>query len=221
MISPASAPPTPPQRHLACRNDPDRWFNPARRTAALAACLQCPARRWCAQQALKHRASWGMWAGIWIDGELGDVAHHLRAIAAAPAVPPQLHTVAPPGSQVLAAPPPRSRRGDNAWVRAAVTARSSGHCEILAPGCRYTNDRIASRVTGQAAHDADAASQLYIVCGACEMTLEQLEPAIACRLGYRIDTAQLPGRVPFYWRQHRWVLLDPSGRLRDAELAAA
>ncbi|MBV8348783.1 MAG: WhiB family transcriptional regulator [Mycolicibacterium sp.] len=214
--TPATAPSGPPRRRLACQNDPERWFDPEQRTAALAACLHCPARPWCARQALQQRASWGMWAGIWIDDDLGQVAYYLRAIAAGPGAPRRLRSMSPPSTAALATQPSPRRGEDNAWVRAAVTARSSGHCEIMPAGCRYSGDKIASRVIGLAPHDADTASLLYIVCGACEMTLERIEHPIARRLGYRIDGAQLPGRVPFYWRQHRWVLLEPSGRLRDS-----
>jgi hypothetical protein len=106
-------------------------------------------------------------------------------------------------------------------VRAAVTARSSGHCEIMAPGCRYTCDRIAARMAGLAVHNADVASLLYVVCGACEVTLERVERPIARKLGYVIDSAQHASTVPFYWRQTRWVLLNAVGRLGSAEDAVA
>ena len=60
-VSPAVAAES--MNELPCQQDPDRWFDRADRTHALAACLACPVRSWCARQALRDRASWGMWAG--------------------------------------------------------------------------------------------------------------------------------------------------------------
>ena len=210
-----------PGVRLACQSDPERWFNPHHRTYALHACLHCPARSWCAQQALTHRASWGMWAGIWIDENPEQVAHYLQAIAAGPLPPAGSADPAQPngaGAEPPARPGPRA--DDHAWVRAAVTARSSGHCEVMAPRCRYSCDAIASRVEGLRTRDADTASLLYISCGACQVTLDRLAHPIARRLGYRIP-GQPAANIPFYWRQSRWVLLDSIGRLRGTDPMAA
>ena len=219
--SPASTAnrPTPPAAlRLACQLDPERWFDRANRTEALAACLNCPARRWCAGQALRQRAFWGMWAGIWIDGHLADVAPYLRAIAASPA-----------GSQPRGLPVTRCSdrarvpelpvlTGDQ-WVRAMVTARSSGHCEIMAPGCRYSADNMASRVHGLAVRHAEAPALIYMVCGRCEDTLTHVDGPIARRLGYLLDSPSQAASAPFYWRQSRWHLLDEVGGLREAAAA--
>jgi hypothetical protein len=51
-----SAPP-PPSAALACQRDPERWFDRRHRRDALAGCLVCPVRRWCARQAQAYRAS--------------------------------------------------------------------------------------------------------------------------------------------------------------------
>ena len=71
-----------PEVPLACHLDPDHWFDRAARTASLAACLACPFRRWCARRALQYRPSWGMWAGVWIDGRFAPPPGYLDAIAA-------------------------------------------------------------------------------------------------------------------------------------------
>ncbi len=67
---------------LACQLEPDRWFDRTHRTYTLQQCLACPARRWCAEQALRYKPISGMWAGIWIDGQFDRAARYLRAIAA-------------------------------------------------------------------------------------------------------------------------------------------
>lgn len=225
--SPATTPPP-------CRRYPDRWFDRANRTDALATCLACPVRSWCAQHALQQRASWGMWAGIWIDGRLDDVAHYLHAIAAGtPARHPRRANAAtppPPRAQATrrptpthttarSAPPPPRTPADRPSLRAVLMIRSSGHCEIMAPGCRYTSDKIASRLAGGTAEDADA-SVVYIICRVCAATLSQLDRQIAVRLGYLVGSPGRAAAVPFYWRQSRWVQLAPAGGLCETASGA-
>ena len=226
-----------PSTALPCQRDPERWFDRANRTDALANCLACPVRSWCAQSALAQEASWGMWAGIWIAGRLDDVAHYLRAIAATPDARP--HRTQPAAATVPAPPPPQdaTRRpipgptgpapaagpeptaADRLSVRAALMTRSSGHCEIMAPGCRYTSDKIVSRVPGLAVGDADDASVVYVICNPCEATLSHLDRQIAHRLGYLVSQGRAAA-ARFYSRQWRWVQLEATGRLRDTEADA-
>ena len=193
---------------LACRLDPDRWFDRADRTHALAACLACPARSWCAQEALSAKASWGMWAGIWIDGNLTDAARYLRAIAedrpsATPPPPATIHRISPPRQPVVIPRPA------NHSVAAVITARSSGHCEILAPGCRLDLDTIACRID-RCREPADAAGG-YAVCRNCRAAVTGMEPGLRRRLGYTVDSLAATTSVPFYWRQSHWMRLDPAG----------
>ena len=224
-----------PRRPLACQDEPDRWFNRSQRTEALTHCLQCPARRWCAQQALDHRASWGMWAGIWIDGRLDDVAHYLRAIAAeasAPADPAPAHP-----DNTAPAPPARPNRpaalasyaattrhtaaGTDESRRQAVMevimARSSGHCEVMTPQCRYTLDTLASRIPDRSGWDAADASAAYAVCRQCQQVLAATDARLARRLGFLVDPPRRPGFVPIYWRQARWVYLDDGPTILAAD----
>ena len=154
---------------LPCHLDPDRWFDRADRTHALAACLACPARSWCARQALSANASWGMWAGIWIDGNLADAAHYLRRSprTAPPATPPPpaaTHRIEPPRQPVVIHPPA------NHSVAAVITARSSGHCEIIAPGCRLDLDTIASRI--DRCRELPDAAGGYAVCRNCRAAVD-------------------------------------------------
>ena len=102
---PSAMPPTAPP---PCSTQPERWFHRAHRAHALVTCVQCPVRRWCAQEALLTKATWGLWAGIWIDGRLSEVAHYLDAIATdTPAIPTA------PATTPEASPParPRARTG--------------------------------------------------------------------------------------------------------------
>ena len=85
---------------LACHTDPDRWFDSGARTAALAECLACPHRRWCAQRALKYQPRWGMWAGIWIPGRFDAVKHFFDAVAADTALPHPPNAAARPAPAV-------------------------------------------------------------------------------------------------------------------------
>jgi hypothetical protein len=144
--SPAAAPGS--VNELPCQRDPDRWFDRRNRTDALTGCLACPARSWCARQALSDHATAGMWAGIWIDGNLVDVADYLQAIAEAapPSTPPPprtIHRTEPPRLPPVIRPPAKHT------AAAVITARSSGHCEIMAADCLFALDAIASRIRGR------------------------------------------------------------------------
>jgi hypothetical protein len=195
---------------LPCQRDPDRWFDRADRTHALAGCLACPARSWCARQALGDHASWGMWAGIWIDGNLADIAPYLQAIAeAAPPNPPppvtNAHRIeAPPRSPVIRPPATHT-------VMATITARSSGHCEIMAPDCRLGLDAIASRIRGRCWQELPDAAAGYAVCRTCQAVVTRMESRMSYQLGYIVDGPADAAAVPFYWRQNRWMLLDSAG----------
>lgn len=215
---------------LACQLEPDRWFDRTHRTYTLQQCLACPARRWCAEQALRYKPISGMWAGIWIDGQFDRAARYLRAIAAD--VPLRHGPTAPPEAAETPPLPAKTFSGNEAasavttapartWptpdsVRAAVAARSSGHCELMAPGCHYTAAAIISRLTGPGATLPECPSLVFEACRSCAITLSRCDPAIARRGGYVIGGAHDGPVTPFYWRQTRWALLTPSGHLVDA-----
>jgi hypothetical protein len=200
---------------LACQRDPDRWFDRVDRTDALAGCLQCPARKWCARQALSVRPAYGMWAGIWIDHNLPDVSHYLHAIAEASpsATPPPAPTTAPPSPVPAISDYPRPTRipDRRASVPALITARSSGHCEILSPDCLLTSDGIVSRIPRRLAFELRDPAGGYVACRRCRAVVTKMEPRLARAMGYLVDARHDPGAVPFYWRQSRWMLLDSAG----------
>jgi Transcription factor WhiB len=195
---------------LPCQRDPDRWFDRRNRTHALTGCLACPARSWCARQALSDHATAGMWAGIWIDGNLADVADYLQAIAEAapPSTPPPpttIHRTEPPRSPHVIRPPAKHT------VAAVITARSSGHCEIMAADCLLTLDAIASRIRGRCGRELTDAAAGYAVCQSCQGAVAWMEPRLSQQLGYIVDNPANAATVPFYWRQSRWMRLDSAG----------
>ncbi|MEE6140324.1 WhiB family transcriptional regulator [Mycobacterium sp. 050128] len=221
----STCPPPLRPNDLACQRDPEQWFNRRRRRDTLRQCLQCPARPWCAQQALKWQASWGMWAAVWIDGRHGDAAPYLHAIAAdddvvidyRPAVSEILSSPRPP------APAPLHRPVVSARARstdAAVLARSCGHCEVFADGCRYTFDRIVRRHPGERSAENPSPTALFAACVACAEIVNSLGARWATRLGYVVNEGRDPASVPFYWRGSRWVLLDRDGWLTEVRADA-
>ena len=219
---------------LPCQLQPDWWFDRSRRTYTLGQCLDCPARRRCAQEALRYKPNLGMWAGIWIDGRFDQVAYYLAAVATnvplrrsptaaseeadATPLPPKAFSRNEAGCTVTAVPArtwptPRS-------VRAAVVARSSGHCEVTAPGCQYTAATIISRLPGPRATLPECPSLVFDACRSCAITLSRCDPVIARRRGYVTGGVHDGPLTPFYWRQTRWALLTSSGHLVDAGDAA-
>jgi hypothetical protein len=211
---------TPISEPVPCRVNPDQWFSRANQAAALAGCLACPYRRRCAQHALQSQPSWGMWAGIWINGRFAAAAAPLQAVAAdyqsvaqhqpePPRLPPSRPRVSPAGV-----------RCTTAWIdpRTLVYARAEGFCEILAHGCRLTADAIVSRVPSR---DGGDASTLFSVCQECAITLECMDFQLVRRLGYRVVAAADAAATPFLWRQKHRLLLDGHGGLRRADASAA
>jgi hypothetical protein len=213
---------TPPPRSnvLPCQRDPERWFERRRHSDALAGCLSCPARRWCAREALECRASWGLWAGVWIDGRHDDAVPHLRAIATGVLQQAAALVTAAPNEQRPAAdqvPTPLRRpaaSGGRASVRATVLARSSGYCEVLAEDCRLSFDRLVSRRASEMS-ESPAAPDLFAACHRCADMVAALDPNLSNRFGYLVDGHRDSAQVPFYWRQSRWVLLDRDGWLTE------
>jgi hypothetical protein len=221
--SPSRAVAAEPMNELPCQRDPDRWFNRADRTYALAGCLACPARSWCARQALGDDASWGMWAGVWIDGNLAEIAPYLQAIAetAQPTPPPPTAPPLPTNTYRIEAPrrPPVIRPPAKHTVAAVITARSSGHCEVMAADCGLGLEAIASRIRGRHCQELADAAAGYAVCRACQAVVAQMEPRLSYQLGYIVESPASAARVPFFWRQSRWMRLDSAGGAAPCALA--
>lgn len=215
--SPAPQMPTTP----VCQRNPEQWFDRRHRREALAACLACPIRRWCAEQALKWHASDGLWAGVWIDGHHQGAAPYLKAIAAgreaAPAHPDppkndDTTTNEPPSGAPLVRPmaPTASHS-----TKATVLARSSGNCEVFVEGCNYTFDRLVARCTSRDHTENHSPTGVFVACELCADAIARMEPRLAKRFGYLIGASVDPASVPFYWRASRWVLLERDGWLTE------
>lgn len=201
-----------PAQQLACQRDPEQWFIGAHHDAAVRACLQCPRKRWCASQALETRASFGMWAGIWVDDNLADVAPRLQAIVEQPAVLAAVPAIEASGArEAIAQRPPLEATGVDDRRRAVVrviTARSSGHCEVMTQGCRYSFDTLGSRLSNVAGADTLDAACAYAACTPCQQALESTNPGLLRSLGYLVKPPARAAGTAFYWRQARWVYLD-------------
>jgi hypothetical protein len=206
---------------LACQRDPDGWFDRRHRRAALAGCLVCPARRQCAREALTARATWGMWAGVWIDGRHHAAAPYLRAIADDDATPTRRRAPVIGAADHPPSPPaplhrPPSAAGPAGSASAALLARSCGHCEVFAEGCRYTFDRVVNRCPAAPTVNPGAA-KLFAACATCADVVARLAPQLAIRSGYLVAAGHDPASVPFLWRGSRWVLLDRHGWLTEID----
>lgn len=169
------------------------------------------------------RASWGMWAGIWIDGRLSPVEPLLRAVAEdSPSPPP-----APTDTRIVVEAPDRRhplprrglpRRPDS--VRQAVLARSSGHCEIMRPGCTLGADTHLSRVPTVDVRDVQTPAAAFAACHCCALGLtDPACHALSVHLGYAVSRASRLAGTPFFWRSDRWVRFDDSGRVHDTDPA--
>jgi len=209
-----------------CQLDPERWFDRRHHAVASALCLGCPARRWCAREALQSRAAWGLWAGVWIDGQHEDAIQHLQAVATgalaqssamAASVIDERERSGPTGDSRWA--PTSLRRPDGSSlassVRTAVLARSYGHCEVFGDGCGYTYDRVVGRRSAIFASETPTPPDLFAACSSCADMVAALDPKLAVQFGYVTDTQRSLAHVPFYWRQSRWVLLDRDGWLAE------
>jgi hypothetical protein len=152
-----------------------------------------------------------MWAGIWIDGgNLTDVKRYLLAITeGTPSAPPlpaahvqrievarRLRVIRPPAKHSVAA---------------VITARSSGHCEIMAADCLLTLEAIASRIRGRCGRELADPAAGYAVCRICQAAVTRMEPRLSHQLGYIVDNPANAANVPFYWRQSSWMSLDSAG----------
>ncbi|WP_073683701.1 WhiB family transcriptional regulator [Mycolicibacterium obuense] len=222
MTSPPSRRNTSVTEPPPCRLDPDQWFCRSHRTRALATCLTCPLRRSCAQLALECRPSWGMWAGIWIDGRFSAAAALLDEVAADdPPVAPEHDPPLPPKKPRRSAVFPagvQSGADFRMRPRTLVFARSEGYCEIMATGCHLTADAVISRVPRRG--DGDA-STLFAVCQECAITLQRMDSQMIYHLGYRLDSVSDAAATPMLWRQKHRLLLDARGGLRDPSVLAS
>lgn len=214
----STAAPTP------CREHPGDWMDPTRRALTRHQCLSCPSLRGCAAAARQSRPSYGMWAGVWIDGDFTRKQHLLGRPGCGPAPRP---TGPQPDPLPPRPPAPAVARGRRRRVgtlltappapavAALITARASGHCEIMAPACTYQQSAIFTRrrsAGGALASPADALA----ACRNCIELIEHTDLPTAFDLGYLVDRRTTTSSAAVLWRQQRWVYLDTRGHLHPA-----
>lgn len=216
-----------PSQIGVCAENPELWQDRRRQTTAARKCLRCPVLEGCRTAALREEPTYGVWAGIWIDGDFTTKRHLFTAAATArPTSVNSSETVVVQHNLNVATLPTirRPRRvgplSCGALAPAAtelITARASGHCEIMAPACLYQQHAIYSR-HGSTPHPNQSPADGIAVCHNCLELIEATDRATARRLGY-LATARLdPARIEVYWRQQHWVLLDHFGQLLAASL---
>jgi hypothetical protein len=208
-----------------CLQHPGDWSDPKRRTFTRQQCLQCPIRSHCGQSALRHRPSYGMWAGVWINGDFDRkknlfLAHTPSAQSAKPAEHQGITQAAVTigaerrcgrrirvGKLLITSPLPA--------IAAEITARASGHCEIMAPACTYQQSAIFSRRRRATGHPLATPADAIAACRNCIDLIEHTDLPTALDLGYIVDPRSTTSTTAMLWRQHRWVFLDARGRVRD------
>ena len=213
-------------RVAPCLQHPGDWLDPKRRTFTRQQCLGCPSLVRCSRSALRHEPSYGMWAGVWIDGDFPSKKHLLGLPAQPPAdTKPVDHQPVTPSVTPAARYGPRPGRRVRVGkllittpvplIAAQITARASGHCEIMAPACRYQQAAIFSR--RRRAHPRPLASPADAIaaCRNCIELIEHTDIPTALDLGYLVDPRSTTSTTAMLWRQHRWVFLDTHGRVHD------
>jgi hypothetical protein len=168
-----------------------------------------------------------MWAGVWIDGDLA-VKQHLLGLphpdigpSLTPQSPdPQPHPPTPPPPAPAGSPPARRARVGKLpttppapAVAALITARASGHCEIMAPACTHQQSAIFTRRRRTARTALTSPADAIAACRNCIDLIEHTDTPTALDLGYLVDPRSTTSTAPMLWRQHRWVYLDTRGRL--------
>lgn len=210
-----------------CATDPALWQDRRRHAAAARKCLTCPVLDRCRHDALRQEPTYGVWAGVWIDGDFAAKRHLFTGTAAARPVSASTSepTVVQHNSNIATLPTIRRPRrvgplscGVLAPAAAElITARASGHCEIMAPACLYQQHAIYSR-HGSTPHPNQSPADGIAVCHNCLELIEATDRATARRLGYLAPARLDPARIEVYWRQQHWVLLDHFGQLLAGSL---
>lgn len=110
---------------------------------------------------------------------------------------------------LLITPPP-------APIAAQITARASGHCEIMAPACTYQQAVIFSRRRRAESGKRQwrSAADGIAACRNCVDLIEYSDVPTVLDLGYLVDARTPTPITAMLWRQDRWVYLDTRGRIQ-------
>lgn len=191
-----------------CARDPARWLDPEQQTTTRRLCLSCPRLALCRTQTLEDTPQHGMWAGVWIDNDFPAKRPLLQRPGRVHRLP---HLSAPDCAPLVSALPVLNI---TAAASALVTARASGHCEIMAPACLLRQQLIFNR-RGDLHAPADSPAEALAACENCADLIEHTDVHTALQLGYITSAAHPCPTAPVFWRQHRWVLLDHFGHLQS------
>lgn len=208
-----------------CAQNPADWLDPSSRGHTARACRTCPALAHCAAEARRTRPAYGMWAGVWIDGDFADKSQLLALPHPDPSTTQQGALQGPVVEGPVVSPKAmraaRVRRvgalctaGAPPAVAALITARASGHCEIMAPACTYTQTAVFPRRRRRAISILSSPAEALAACANCIDLIEHTALPTALDLGYILDPRSCASTVALWWRQRHWVHLDTRGRLR-------
>lgn len=107
-------------------------------------------------------------------------------------------------------------------IAAQITARASGHCEVMAPACTYQHALIffRRRRAAESPRQFSSPADGIAACRNCVDLIEHTDIPTALDLGYLVDARTPTSVSAVLWRQHRWVYLDIRGRIHDATASA-
>ena len=114
------------------------------------------------------------------------------------------------GKLLTTTPPPA--------IAAQITARASGHCEVMAPACTYQQARhLLPPPPRRNAPTICAAPPTASPPAATALTSSSTPTSPPSWIWATSSTPARPTSVTaMLWRQHRWVYLDIRGRIHDA-----
>jgi len=190
-----------------CQQAPSRWADPNQQSTTRRLCMKCPRLQRCRRETLTENRTFGMWAGVWIDHDLAAKRHLLQPKSRLGSIALAPHRTARVGPLPINELSPAAA--------ALVTARSSGHCEVLASACLLNQHLIFTRRAQGSPLPADTPAAALAACTHCTELIEQTDHATAQRYGYITTTAHPVASWPVYWRQRRWATLDHFGHLID------
>lgn len=209
-----------------CAQHPADWLDPRRRTHTARRCLTCRALTRCATDAQRMRPDYGMWAGVWIDGDFARKQHLFALARSDPETtePVELqHDRATPPTPTRAVRPRRvgalCTSPAPPTIAALITARASAHCEIMAPACTYTQTAIFSRRRTGTPSQLSSPAEAVAACANCIDLIEHTALPIALDLGYIVNARSCASTVALWWRQRHWIHLDTRGGLNPAGTA--
>jgi hypothetical protein len=109
-----------------------------------------------------------------------------------------------------------------AAIAVQITARASGHCEVMAPACTYQQALIffRRRRAAESPRRFSSPADGIAACRNCVDLIEHTDIPTALDLGYLVDARTPTSVSAVLWRQHRWVYLDIRGRIHDATASA-